>query len=226
MLKILRLEYLFNRRQILIVLAIFTAYFAYMAYWIDSPRLFVIMTSVMIGLSMPFTSLGREDKFKTASLVCSLPVRRSTVVLGKYAAIWIAIGLGMGYALLFTAVFPLSKFSVSEILSARTLLVSLFLISLIISVTLPFTLRFGLTGIIILLIGLQLLGVVAFVLAQFAGRARNPMRVVIRAIEVGLRTLLYHELTASFLLVLLAAIVALNVVSILVGRALYVRREL
>lgn len=226
MLKILRMEYLFSRRQILIVLAIFTAYFAYMANLIDSPRVFIIMTSIMIGLSMPFISLGREDKFKTAGLVCSLPVRRLTVVLGKYAAIWITIGLGLGYALLFTAVFPLSKFSVSEILSARTLLVSLFLISLIFSVVLPFTLRFGLTGIIILLVGLQLLGVLAFVLAQFAGRARNPMRAVIRGIEGGLRTLLYHEPTAGFLLALLAAIVALNAVSILVGRALYVRRDL
>jgi len=220
------MEYLFSRRQILIVLAIFTAYFAYMAYRIDSPRVFVIMTSIMLGLSMPFISLGREDKFKTAGLVCSLPVRRSTVVLGKYVASWTATVFGLGYALLFTAVFPLSKFSASEILSARTLLVSLFLISLIFSVILPFTLRFGLTGVIILLVGLQLLGVVAFALAQFAGRARNPMRIVVRAIEGGLRVLLHHKLTPGFLLALLAAFVALNAVSILVGRALYLRREL
>ena len=119
MLKILRLEFLFNRRQLLIVLAIFTAYFAYMAYQIDSPRVFVVTTSVMIGLSMPFVILGREDKFKTAALICSLPVRRSTVVLGKYAATWAAIGLGLGYALLFTAVFPFSKIPVGEILTAR-----------------------------------------------------------------------------------------------------------
>ena len=120
MLKILRLEFLFSRRQVLIVLAIFSAYFAYMAGRIESPRFFIVMTSLMVGISMPFVILGREDKFKTAALVCSLPVRRSTIVLGKYAATWIAIGVGMGYALLVTAVLPFAKVAVSEVLSLKT----------------------------------------------------------------------------------------------------------
>jgi ABC-type transport system involved in multi-copper enzyme maturation permease subunit len=226
MLKILRLEFLFNRRQVLIVLAVFSAYFAYMAGKITSPRLFIVMTSVMVGLSMPFTILGREDKFKTAPLVCSLPVRRSTVVLGKYAASWIAIGLGLGYALLLTSVLPFSKIAASEVLSPRTLLVSLFLISLIFAVILPFTLRFGLVGVIILLVGTQLLGVVALVMSQFLGGAFDPLRVIFRAVERGLKTLLHHEPTAGFFLALLAAIFAINALSILVGWLLYSRRDL
>jgi ABC-type transport system involved in multi-copper enzyme maturation permease subunit len=226
MLKILRLEYLLNRRQIFIIMAMFTVYFAFMAYQIDSPRVFVVTTSIMIGLSMPFTILGREDKFKTAALVCSLPVRRATVVLGKYAATWAAIGLGLGYAFFFAAVFPFSKFGIGEILTARTLLVSIFLISLIFAVILPFTIRFGLTGIIILLVGCQLLGILALILAQVMGGATNPLRLVFRAIENGLRALLTHEVTPGFLLTLLAAIVAVNAASLFVSRVLYVRRDL
>jgi len=226
MLKILRLEYILNRRQIFIIMAIFTVYFAYMAYRIDSPRVFVVTTSIMIGLSMPFVILGREDKFKTAALVCSLPVRRATVVLGKYAATWAAIGLGLGYTLFFTAVFPFTKFGIGEILTARTLLVSLFLISLIFAVILPFTIRFGLTGIIILLVGCQLLGILALILAQVMGGVRNPLRLVFRAIENGLRALLTREVTPGFLLTLLAAIVAVNAASLLISRVLYARREL
>jgi hypothetical protein len=224
--KILRLEFLFSRRQVLIVLAIFSAYFAYMAGRIDSPRLFIVMTSVMVGLSMPFVILGREDKFKTAALVCSLPVRRSTVVLGKYAATWIAIGLGLAYALLLTAVLPFSKIAVAEVLSLKTILVSAFLISLVFSVLLPFTLRFGLTGVIILLVGTQLLGIVVLIMTHFAGTASNPLRVFLRAVEKGLKTLLYHEPTAGFLLALLAAVLALNALSMLAGWALYARRDL
>jgi hypothetical protein len=226
MLRILRLEYLFSRRQVLIILAVFSAYFAYMAGRIDSPRLFIVMTSLMVGLSMPFVILGREDKFKTAALVCSLPVRRSTVVLGKYAATWIAIGLGLAYALVLTAVLPVSKIAVVEVLSLKTLLVSVFLISLVFAVILPFTLRFGMTGIIILLIGTQLLGIVALVMAQLSKMANNPLRLLIRAVERGLRALLYHEPTAAFLLALLAAILAINALSMLVGWALYARRDL
>lgn len=226
MLKILRLEYLFSRRQVLIVLAFFSAYFAYMAGRIDSPRLFIVMTSLMVGLSMPFVILGREDKFKTAALVCSLPVRRSTVVLGKYAATWIAIGLGLAYALVLTSVLPFSKIAVAEVLSLKTLLVCAFLISLVFAVILPFTLRFGLTGVIILLVGTQLLGIVALVLAQLSRMPNNPLRLLIRAVERGLRALLYHEPTAAFLLTILAAVVAINALSMLVGWALYARRDL
>lgn len=226
MLKILRLEYLFSRRQVLIVLAVFTAYFAYMAGKIDSPRLFIVMTSVMVGLSMPFVILGREDKFKTALLVCSLPVRRSTVVLGKYAASWIAIGAGLVYALALTAILPFSKVAASDVLSPRTLLVSLFLISLIFAVIQPFTLRFGLVGVIVLLVGTQLLGIVALFLAQLVRVPNNPLRIVFRAVERGLKSLLYHEPTAGFLLGLLAAVLAVNALSMLVGWLLYSRRDL
>jgi ABC-type transport system involved in multi-copper enzyme maturation permease subunit len=226
MLRILRLEFLFNKRQLFIILAMFTAYFAYMAYQIDSPRVFIVTTSLMIGLSMPFTILGREDKFKTATLVCSLPVSRTTIVLGKYAATWTAIALGLGYALLFTAAVPFSKFPIGEVLTVRTLLVSLFLISLIFAVILPFTIRFGLTGIIILLVGCQLLGILALLLAQVMGGARNPLRVVFGAVEGGLRTLLTREATPGFLLTLLAVTVAVNAASLCIGRALYARRDL
>jgi len=222
MLKILRLEYIFNRRQILIVLAIFTAYFAYMGYQINSPRVFTVITSIMLGLSLPFTILGREDKFKTSSLICSLPVRRSDVVLGKYVASWVAVILGLGYALLFTAVFPFSKVAVAEVLTAKTLFVSLFLISLIFAVILPFTIRFGFAGIIILLVSTQLLGI----LAQVLGGTRNPLRILFRTVEQGLRSLLYHESTADYLLTLLAAAVAVSAASFFVSRTLYARRDL
>ncbi len=226
MLRILRLELLFNRRQVLIVLAVFSAYFAYMAGKIGSPRLFIVMTSLMVGLSMPFVILGREDKFKTAALVCSLPVRRSSVVLGKYAATWIAIGLGLAYALALTAVLPFSKIAASEVLSPKTLLISLFLISLIFAAILPLTLRFGLVGVMVLLVGTQLLGIVALLMGQVGKVPNNPLRIVLRAVEKGLKTLLSHEPTAGFLLALLAAILAVNALSMLVGWLLYSRRDL
>jgi ABC-type transport system involved in multi-copper enzyme maturation permease subunit len=219
MLKILRLEYLYTRRQIVIVLAIFSAYFAYMAGRIESPRVFIVMLSLMIGLSMPFAILAREDKFKTAAFVCSLPVRRSTVVLGKYVSAWAAIAVGFGYALLLTSVLPFSKVRVAEILTVKTILISIFLMSLIFAVILPFTIRFGLVGIIVLLVGSQFVLILALILTRMLG-ARNPMRAFFRAVEGGLRALLSHGAT------LVAAIIALNVLSLVVSLVLYARRDL
>jgi hypothetical protein len=224
--ELLRLEYLFNRRQLLIILAILSGYFAFMAVQIDSPRVIIVTTCLIIGLSMPFTIMGREDKFKTAALVCSLPVRRSTIVLAKYAATWIALGLGLAYASLFVSIVPFTRIHATDVLTVRALCVSLFLMSLIFAFVLPFIIRFGLTGIIILLVGAQLLGVLALALTQLLGNGNNPLRAVIRAIEDGLRALLNHESNPGFLLALLAAALAVNVLSVFLSQALYARRDL
>jgi len=226
MLKILRLEYLFSRRQLVITLSIFSAYFTYMATQIKSPRVFIVLMSIMIGLAMPFVVLAREDKFKTAGLICSLPVRRSTVVLGKYAATWAAVVLGLGCAVLITAVFPFSRIPVREVLTVKTLLITLFLISLIFAVILPFTIRFGLVGVIVLLVCSQLLGVLATLLTRFVGGAKDPLRPFFRAVKGGLQSLLYHEATPGYLLTLLTAIIAVSAASLFISRVLYARRDL
>jgi hypothetical protein len=226
MFKLLRFEYLLNRRQVVIIMGIFTAYFAFMASRIDSPRAFIVLTSLMIGLSMPFIFLGREDKFKTAALVCSLPVRRSTVVTAKYAAAWTAIGAGAVYAVLFIALCPFAKFSIGELLTARNLTAGLCLISLFLAVILPFTLRFGLSGVIVLLVGTQLLGVLLFALIQIPGGPTRRIALVLRGIEGALRALMTGEATPLFLSVCLAAVAAVNLLSLLLSRALYARRDL
>ena len=226
MLKILRLEFLFSRRQVLIVLAVFSAYFAYMASQIDSPRVFIIATSLMVGLSMPSAILAREDRFKTAGLLCSLPVRRSMVVLSKYASTWAAIAIGLGYALLFCSVFPFARISMTDVLTLKMLLISLLLMSLLLAVILPFTIRFGLTVIIILLVASQLLGLVALILAQMLKGAGNPLRVLLSAVATGLKALMNHDGTPGYLLALLAAAIAVNALSFLASWALYVRRDL
>ncbi len=226
MLKLLRLEYLFNLRQLLIVLAIFSVYFAWAVNRIDSPGVFTITTSIMVGLGIPFAIVGREDKFKTAALVCSLPVRRSTVVLSKFAATWAAILLGLGYNVFLTAVLPFSKVPLGGVLSLKNLLISLFLMSLLFAVILPFTIRFGLTGIIILLVGCQLLGIVTLILTQMLGGAGNPLRLFFRGAERGLKLLLHHQATPAYLLALAGGTIAVNLLAILVSRAVYARREL
>jgi len=226
MLKILRLEFLFGRRQFVITLSIFSAYFAYVTAQIKSPRVFIIMTSVMIGVAMPFLVLAREDKFKTAGLICSLPVRRSTVVLGKYAATWAAVVFGLGWALLITAVFPFSRIPVGEVFTVKSLLIALFLISLIFAVILPFTIRFGLVGVIILLVGSQVLGILALLITHMLRGAKDPLRVFFLPFQRGLRALLYHEATPGYLLTLLALVIAFSAASLFISRVLYARREL
>ncbi len=226
MIKLLRFEYLLNRRPLLVTWAVFTAFFAFASAQIESPRVLVVMLSVMIGLSVPFTILGREDKCKIGTLVCSLPVRRTAVIASRYIAAWAAIGLSLAYALVLMAVLPFSKLAPGDILSLRTLVASLFLISFIFAVLLPFVVRFGMTGVIILLVSTQLLGVLALFLARFIGGKGNPLHVFFRAVEGGLKALLTREPTPGFILAVLGAAVALNAISLAISRALYARKDL
>jgi hypothetical protein len=225
MFKLLRMEFIFNRKQILITLAIFSAYFVYMSSRFASPRFFLVITSLMIGLAMPFGLVGREDKFKTGTLVCSLPVRRTKVVLAKYATNWITIGFSMAYALFLAAVVPFAKISVAEILNLKSLLVSLALISLFFCFILPFTTRFGMVGIIIFLVSTQLLGILVILLSQFLGPKFNLLRATLGNLEKGIRYVLHHPGTPGFILLLVAAILLFNSVSFFITRWLYARRE-
>jgi ABC-type transport system involved in multi-copper enzyme maturation permease subunit len=226
MLKLLRMEFIFSRKQLGITLAIFSVFFCYMAYRINSPRVFLVTTSLVIGLSVPFQFVGREDKFKTASLVCSLPVRRSTVVLSKYATSWIAIAGGLAYGILLAAVFPMAVVPIGELLNPKSLLVCLAFASLFVCFVLPFTTRFGLTGIIIFLVGTQLLGILLLTFGQILGPKLNLLRTLIGMAENGIRFILYHPPTSSFFLTLVGSIVLMNVLSFFVTKALYVRKEL
>lgn len=226
MLKILRMEFVFFRKQFAIILVMFSVYFGWMVYSISSPRVFLVLTCLMIGLAMPFGILAREDKFKTASLVCSLPVRRSSIVLAKYTMSWITIGIGLVYGIVLVTVLPFGKIPVGEILNSKSLLISLALISFLFSFILPFTIRFGLTGIIVFLVGTQMLGIVMLLLGQFFGRQNNPLRVFIHVVEGGLRSVLNHPSTPGFLLTLAASILVLNAASFVLSRALYARRDL
>jgi ABC-type transport system involved in multi-copper enzyme maturation permease subunit len=225
MLKLLRMDYIFNHRQTLITLAIFSCFILFAVNRIDSPRVFLVSISLMIGFAISLGSLGREDKFKTATLVCSLPVRRRTVVLSKYVSSWISMGVVLALSLALASL-PLARIDVAEILTVKSLLTCLLLISVLAGFIIPFTIRFGLAGIIIFLVGGQLLGIVMLILAQFLGRGPNPLRTVITAIERGLRSLLYHEVTPVFLLELLAAIAIVNAASFFASRAIYTRRDL
>jgi hypothetical protein len=67
---------------------------------------------------------------------------------------------------------------------------------------------------------------VALILAQLLGRRPNPLRTFITGIEKGLRAMLYHEATLDFLLLIAAAIMAINAVSFFISRTLYARRDL
>ncbi len=223
---LIRLEYLMSRNALLIMLGFSAAFLVWAASYVPSPRLYIFMASFTIGLSLPVAVHGREDKFKTTSLLCSLPVRRSSVVLAKFTATWLIFGGGYVFAIAIVAVLPFAKFPFREILTVREALLALALTSLAFAFVLPFIIRFGITGLMIGLVAAQLLGVLFFASAVLLGRTNNPFRSLLSAVIEGLKSLFHREATPGYLALLAFSVIALNVGSLLLARAVYLRREI
>ncbi len=226
MINLLRLEFFFNRKWLTIVFFMFTGYFAWAVYQMSSPKAVLVIISGMLGLVVSMGFQVREDKFKTAALVCSLPLRRSDIVLGKFTATWTVLVVGFIYTLGLIAVLPFSKISVGEIVTLKFVLISLALISLIFGLLMPFTIRFGMVGIIIFLVGSQVLGILLLLITRIFGNRRNFLGAIIQGIEGFLRFILNHEADPVFLAVLAASILVFNGTSFFLARALYVRRNI
>lgn len=225
MLKLVRLELLLNRKALATALLMLSVFFVYAASRTFSPRQYIGLISLVMGLAVPITFQGREDRFRTSVLLCSLPARRSDIVLAKYAVTWVAIAFGLVYALALAAL-PFSKIPLKEVLNLKGFLLLLFFVSLFFACQLPLTTRFGFKGIMIGLVGLQLLGVLAMILIQLFGGDRNPLRPVFLAVENFFRFIMRQPATPAYLLLLGASAIALNAGSFLVARALYARRDL
>ncbi|MAG58037.1 MAG: hypothetical protein CMJ83_17260 [Planctomycetes bacterium] len=112
------------------------------------------------------TVLVREDKFKARALGCSLPVTARGIVIGRYVLGPAAGGAGALFALSLPLVLPTSSIPGDQILAAETALTCISTITITLALLVPVTIRFGMFGILALLVGLQVLGVAAFALAR------------------------------------------------------------
>ncbi len=167
----------------------FAAWFGFMLLQGDmSARAYVCLSGIMCAF-LPVTLMGREDKFKARRLICSLPVTRSQVVLASYLEALLLGLAGMAGAIAMGLVLPWSHLGAAELVSARTLLLAVSVVVVLVSLVLPFLQRFGIWGLLGLLIGLQLLGVVMMLVATLT-RGSNPLHWAIRGLETGI--VAYH----------------------------------
>jgi len=228
MLKLIRKELIFNRNNLLVITAIMTGFFLYFIYrgQIFSPRAYMLFTAFYVGASLSVVLESREAKCKTAALTCSLPYRRKTIVAARFALTWILMLAALIYTSLLAAVIPFSRLDMGQALSLKFILVSLLILSVIFALLLPFTIRFGVMGVIIFLVAIQLMGVVTLFLASLLRSGRADLLSPLSAAIRGLKYLAGPQSTAAHLVLAGAAILLLNAVSLVVSQALYARRDL
>jgi hypothetical protein len=115
---------------------------------------------------LPAVMVTREDKFEAMILGCSLPVVRKTIVRSRFV---LSVGLGLvGLlgAFLLGSFLPFSSFRAGDLFAWGPLMTGLTVITLVHSLLLPFTLRYGMKGILIFLVSAQILGAILLVVMQ------------------------------------------------------------
>jgi hypothetical protein len=167
MLRVMRMDLIMNRTALLANLVIMTGFLAFMCSWEEgaSKGAFAFFAGIMMAF-IPVMIVTREDKFKAMALGCSLPVTRETIVRARYV---LAVGssvLGISLALTVGSLIPTSNFGAGELFQMGVVFLALSVTTLVVAILLPFTLRFGAMGLILVLVFFQVLGIVALTLAK------------------------------------------------------------
>jgi ABC-type transport system involved in multi-copper enzyme maturation permease subunit len=191
----------------------------------EAPIKLIAAWAGIIGAMIPLSLVAREDKFKTATLTCSLPVTRDAVVASRFVGGWI-LSLGGGLAIL-AACYGTTLVGLSHPVGewGGALLVAFVTIGLFLGGLIPFTMRFGFAGLMGFLVATQVLGIVAFLTAALFG-GHGTLRTVIGGIAGTVKALREPFGALGYAVLLVAAIGVLNVASFFLSRWIYRRREL
>jgi ABC-type transport system involved in multi-copper enzyme maturation permease subunit len=207
-------DWILHRRVLLISYTIFGAFQIYSALRVSSPRAWLVFASLYAGL-LTLVVFAREDKFRSTAWTCSLPVSRRQIVRARIVGAWILISITLVAATVLCALLPGSKVSIASIVQPTNLLISLGLVTLIVAVMLPFTIRFGLMGVLMFGIVAQLLGGGLLVVAMLSnsrgkGGTGRPILDALSSVTEGLVAARAALSPVVFQILVLAIFVALN----------------
>ncbi len=188
--------------------------------------IFSLVFGSLIAGFLPVMISGREDRYRTNAFTCSLPVRRSQIVLARYL-----VGVALYPAWVVCCVllaWPFSGRSFPvEMLQPQTLATGFAVLVLTIAALTPLMLRFGFMGFLFALIGLQVLGLLVLVAAPRLGLRNGILAIedAVKAIGPGLRMLRASMGSAAYYSAAFATVAAIFSLSCLLSCALYRRRD-
>ncbi|MCP4548551.1 MAG: ABC-2 transporter permease [bacterium] len=147
----------------------------YFATSFDEPLPLIVLIAGYASM-IPHAIVARDDKFKTVPYLCSLPVTRRQIVRAKYVLSW-GTSLISGLWFLLIIMPMLRQIEIGELLTFRNVLLIPTLITLFLSLTMPFLLRFGLIGFFVMIFGTMALGNITLLLTKYFGGKETLKRI-------------------------------------------------
>lgn len=218
-----------NRRTLLFSFAFFFAFQIYSVMRFNSDRAWLVFAAIYASF-LALIPIIIEDTSRATAWTCTLPVSRTDVVRARFLAAWALAGGALVATALLPLVVPGSTVEMALILQPGTLLMVATAVTLVIALMQPFTIRFGMLGVMIFLIGAQVLGAVLFAvvvgLNRSGGGGRDPIRLGFSMIGAPVVAVQQAVPPAVFVLLVLAALGLLNWLGYRLSLFLFRRRDL
>ncbi|MCP3978919.1 MAG: hypothetical protein GY716_06250 [bacterium] len=227
--ELLHRDWVLNRKHLLLFFAIFSAYQVYAVLETSTSRTWLVFACIYASF-LAVTLFIREDKFGAIGWSCTLPITRRDLVRARFVAGWILVLLALAGALLIVALVPGGNVTVAGVLQPSTLLIAAAVVTFVFALMQPFTIRFGFLGVIVFLVGIQVLGVAALALASTLGSGRSgggrPIRDTLSMLSDGLAFVRGSMPYPAFALLVLVVLAVVNWLGYRAALALFSRREL
>jgi ABC-type transport system involved in multi-copper enzyme maturation permease subunit len=225
---LLRRDFILHRYAILPAALIFTGFEGYFISVIDHPKLWLVFTCVYMAF-LTVVPISREDKYRTLAWSCSLPVSRADVVRSRFLTSWALVAVLSIVALGLAVLLPTSKVSAAMLLNSDSLLLLACVTTTVLALLLPFTIRFGFMGVLMMLVIVQILGAATFVVAKTLGgmdTVEGGVASVFRGLGDGFAWLRMTLTAPAYHLVLLCTLILVNWVSYRFALSQFRRRDL
>lgn len=227
--RLLRREWILNRRLMLINFGFFAAFEIYAAHSMDGAREWLVVACIYTSF-LATVLFVREDKFRATAWTCSLPVTRREVVRARFVLAWLMVLSSLALAAALAALLPAGRVPVGEIFDPASLLIGGAVVTFVLALMLPFTIRFGLAGIMIFLVGAQVLGIVGLTLARVfggdGGGGRGPIKAAFSNMSDGLVALRDVMSPGPFALLVVVCLIVANWAGYRLAVLLFHQRDL
>lgn len=228
--RLLRRDWLLNRRALVLFAAVFAAIQVLLLRLPPDLAGIWLLLTCLYAAAMTVVPLAREGAFRTTIWSCSLPVRRADLVRARYFSAWMLSTGALLASFVLAGAVPGSRVSPAIALEMEVWLAAGAIITLVLALLLPFTIRFGMRGLAILLVvPLNILLPGVFVASKLTGSQDEVEATVLGGIQsVGAAIIaLRGGLTRPvFYLSALTLLVLVNWASYRLAVALFHGREL
>lgn len=226
---LLRRDWILNRVSVLTAVFVLTTFqVLFVQVPVDLPYIWLFLTCIWASF-LTLAPMAREEKYQGTAWSCTLPLSRPDLVRARYIGAWL-LAAGVYLAALAVALLaPGSKISPSFAIDLDTLLVGATIVSAILVFMLPSVIRFGIKGLLVLLIPLNILLPMVFVISKATGTQDSLEESLLAGLRdlaamiAGTRDGLSRPL---FYMVVILLLYVLNWASYRVAVSLFLRREL